>query len=104
MQIRIAVVTTTMGALSLLLAPQASADFDRAAYLRCMVADAMSVGGLTLDSSSAAKLGAEAYAATGGQQQTQSAQQAEITALAQKHQLPESVATLIVRCAQGSQA
>lgn len=100
MKIRIPAVAATLCASALLCAPQASADFDRAAYLRCMVSDAMSVGGLTLDSSSAAKLGAEAYAALGGQ--SESSQQAEIAALAKKHQLSEPVATLIVQCAQRS--
>ena len=101
MKIRIAAMAATMGASALLWAPQASADFDRAAYLRCMVSDAMSIGGLTLDSSSAAKLGAEAYAAVGGQAESS---QAEIAALAKKHQLSEPVAALIVQCAQRSDA
>ncbi|MBJ7340642.1 hypothetical protein [Mycolicibacterium sp.] len=99
-KIHVGVAATAMGALAMLSAPQASAEFDRAAYLRCMVSDSMSVGGLSLDSSSAAKLGAEAYAAVGGQ--SQSAQQEEIAALAKKHQLSESVANLIVQCAQRS--
>ncbi len=63
MKIRLAVVTTTMGELAPKLAPQAYAGFERAAYLRCMVADLTSVGGLTPDSSSAASLGAEAHRA-----------------------------------------
>jgi hypothetical protein len=95
---------TMMGALALLLAPPASAAFDKAGYLRCMASDAMSVGGIALDSSSAAKIGAEAYAAVGGQSQTTSVQESEAKALAKEHQIPEAVAALIVQCAQGSQA
>lgn len=100
MKIRIAAMASTVGALALLLAPSASADFDRAVYLRCMVSDSMSVGGLTIDSSSAAKIGAEAYAALGtGASKT--AQQDEATSLAEKHGINESLATLIVKCASG---
>jgi hypothetical protein len=100
MKIQIAAVTTTMGALALLLSPPASADFDRASYLRCMVSDAMSIGGLTVDSSTAAKIGAEAYAALGAQPQTKSVQKQEAVTLAKQHGLSESLATLIVQCAQ----
>jgi hypothetical protein len=103
-KLHIAAVTTTVGALALLLAPQASAEFDRASYLRCMASDAMSVGGLSLDSSSAAKIGAEAYEAVGGQPQTAAVRQPEIAALMKEHQLSEAVATLIVHCAQRTQA
>jgi hypothetical protein len=99
MKIRIAALTTTMAALALLLAPSASADFDRAGYLRCMVSDAMSVGGLTIDSSTAAKIGAQAYDALGGASASKAAQQQEVAALTKQHGLSEPLATLIVRCA-----
>lgn len=98
MKIQLAAAAASMGALAVLLAPTASADFDRAGYLRCMVSDSMSVGGLTIDSSSAAKIGAEAYAALGGGA-SKSAQQEEAASLAKKHGISESVATLIVKCA-----
>jgi len=97
-KIRIAVLTSTMAALALLLAPSAAADFDRAGYLRCMVSDAMSVGGLTIDSSSAAKIGAEAYDSMGGGT-SKAAQQEASAALVKKHGLSEPLAALIVRCA-----
>ncbi|MDP9166698.1 MAG: hypothetical protein M3O32_11675 [Actinomycetota bacterium] len=100
MKIHIVAVTSLMGALALLLAPSAAAEFDRAGYLRCIVSDAMSVGGLSIDSRSAAKLGAEAYAALGGQPQTTADAQQEAAALAKEHGLSESLTALIVRCAQ----
>lgn len=102
MKTRIAAVTSTMAALALLLAPSAAADFDRAGYLRCMVSDAMSVGGLTIDSSSAAKIGAEAYDSMGGGS-SKAAQQEAATALVKKHGISEPLATLIVRCASDPQ-
>lgn len=102
MKIHIAAVTTTMGALALVLAAPASADFDRAVYLRCMVSDSMSVGGLTIDSSSAAKIGAEAYDALGGQASSRSSQQEVAATIAKRHSLSGSLATLIVQCAQNS--
>ncbi|MEU0495855.1 hypothetical protein [Mycobacterium sp. NPDC006124] len=98
-KIRIAALTSTMGALALLLAPSAAADFDRAGYLRCMVSDSMSVGGLGIDSSTAAKIGAEAYDALGGATPTKSAQEQEVAALSKQHGVSEPLATLIVRCA-----
>jgi hypothetical protein len=97
-----AIALLTLIGLSVALAPTAAADFDRAAYLRCMATDAMSVGGLTIDSSTAAKLGAEAYAAVGGQPRTTSVQQPVITALAAQHRISTSVAALVVNCAQKS--
>ncbi|MCV7423875.1 hypothetical protein H7K45_25300 [Mycobacterium yunnanensis] len=96
---RIAALTSSMGALALLLAPSAAADFDRAGYLRCMVADSMSVGGLGIDSSTAAKLGAQAYDALGGASASKAAQDDEITALTKQHGVSQPLATLIVRCA-----
>jgi hypothetical protein len=86
-----AVVTATMGALALTFAPHASADFDRPGYLRCMASDAMSVGGVSIDSSTLAKIGADAYSGGGGQ--------TAATTLAKKYKLPDSLAALIVQCA-----
>jgi hypothetical protein len=91
-----AVVTATMCALAIALAPNASADFDKPGYLRCMASDAMSVGGVPIDSSTLAKIGAEAYRAEGGQAES-------ATALAQKYKLSPSLSALIVQCAHGSQ-
>jgi len=98
MKIRIAALASTMAALAVLSAPSASADFDRAGYLRCMVSDSMSVGGLTIDSSSAAKIGAEAYDSMGGGS-SKAAQQEAAAALVKKHGISESLAALVVRCA-----
>jgi hypothetical protein len=103
MKIRIATLTSTMAGLALLLAPSASADFDRAGYLRCMVSDSMSVGGLGIDSSTAAKMGAQAYDALGGASPSKAAQQEEVAALTKQHGLSEPLATLIVRCAGNPQ-
>jgi hypothetical protein len=64
-----------------------------------MVSDAMSVGGLTIDSSSAAKIGAEAYGALGGQT-SRSSQQQVAANIAKQHGLSEPLASLIVQCAQ----
>ena len=94
--IHAAVAAVTMSALALTLAPQASADFDRPAYLRCMASDAMAVGGVPFTSSTLAKIGADAYGAGDGETAT--------TALAKKYQLPESLAALIVQCARGPQS
>ena len=99
LKIRIAALSATTAALALLLAPIASAEFDRAGYLRCMVSDSMSVGGLGIDSSSAAKMGAQAYDALGGASPSKAAQEQEIEALTKQHGLSEPLATLIVRCA-----
>jgi hypothetical protein len=99
MKFRIAALTATTAALGLLLAPSASAEFDRAGYLRCMVSDSMSVGGLTIDSSTAAKIGAQAYDALGGASPSKAAQQQEVDALTKQHGLSEPLAALIVRCA-----
>jgi hypothetical protein len=90
-KIHTAVATATMGALALLIAPHASADFDRPGYLRCMASDAMAVGGVPLDSSSLSKIGADAY--SGGSDQTAA------TTLAKKYKLSDSLAALIVQCA-----
>jgi hypothetical protein len=94
-KIHTAVVTAMMCALALVLAPHASAEFDRPGYLRCMASDAMSVGGVPLDSSTLGKIGAEAYSAGGGQK--------EIATLTQKYKLSEGLATLIVQCARAPQ-
>jgi hypothetical protein len=94
-KIHTAVVTTTMVALALALAPHASADFNRPGYLRCMASDAMSVGGVPLDSSTLGKIGAEAYNAGSGP--------TVIAAVSKKYKLSEGLATLIVQCAQGPQ-
>jgi len=94
-KIRTAVVTALMCGLALVVAPHASADFDRPGYLRCMASDAMSVGGVPLDSSTLGKIGAEAYTAGGGK--------TEIATLAKKYKLSEGLATLIVQCARGPQ-
>jgi hypothetical protein len=99
MKIHIAAMTT-MGALALLLAAPASADFDRAGYLRCMVSSAMSIGGLPINSSTAAKIGAEAYEALGAQPPTKDVRQQEAVTIAKEHGLSDSLATLIVQCAQ----
>lgn len=88
-----------MFALALTVAPPASAAFDRAAYLRCLASDAMSVGGVPVDTSSAEKIGAEAYDTVGGSSPTSSAAQTEVSALAKEHSLSESVASLMVQCA-----
>ncbi len=65
-----------------------------------MVSDSMSVGGLSIDSSTAAKIGAEAYDALGGTSPpSKAAQEEEVAALTKQHGLSESVAALIVRCA-----
>lgn len=90
-KIHTAVATATMGAVALLLAPHASADFDRAGYLRCMASDAMSVGGVSIDSSTLAKIGKDAYSGGSGETAT--------TTLAKKYKLPDSLAALIVQCA-----
>ncbi len=89
------VLATMMCALAVELAPPASADFDRPGYLRCMASDAMSVGGVPLDSSTLGKIGAEAYGTGTGK--------TEIAALAQKYHLSEGLATLIVQCARNPQ-
>jgi hypothetical protein len=86
-----AFVIATMGALTVLLAPHASADFDRPGYLRCMASDAMAVGGVPIPSSTLAKIGADAY--SGGSGDTAA------TALAKKYKLSDSLAALIVQCA-----
>ncbi len=99
-KIHLVAVTSLMGVSALLFAPSAAAEFDRAGYLRCLVSNSMSVGGLSIDSSSAARLGAEAYAALGEQPQTMAVTQQEATTLAKEHGLSESLTTLIVRCAQ----
>ncbi|MDT5389823.1 MAG: hypothetical protein QOE04_3464, partial [Mycobacterium sp.] len=93
-KIHTAVATATMGALALILAPHASADFDRPGYLRCMASDAMAVGGVSIDSSTLAKIGADAYSGEGGA--------TGATTLAKKYKLPDSLAALIVQCARGS--
>jgi hypothetical protein len=90
-KIHTAVVTATMGALTLILAPHASADFDRPGYLRCMASDSMAVGGVSIPSSTLAKIGADAYGAGGGD--------TAATTLAKKYKLPDSLAALIVQCA-----
>lgn len=96
---RVAALTSSTAALALLLAPTAAADFDRAGYLRCMVSDSMSVGGLGIDSSTAAKIGAQAYDALGGATPSKSAQDDEVAALTKQHGVSAPLATLIVRCA-----
>jgi hypothetical protein len=90
-KIHTAVATATMGALTLILAPHASADFDRPGYLRCMASDAMAVGGVSIPSSTLAKIGADAYSGGGGD--------TAATTLAKKYKLPDGLAALIVQCA-----
>jgi hypothetical protein len=94
-KISTAALATTMCACALALAPQASADFDRSAYLRCMASDAMSVGGVPLDSSTLAKIGAQAYGVSDPDSQA-------ATTLAQRWKLSPSLMGLILRCANPS--
>jgi hypothetical protein len=95
-RVHAAVVTATMGALALTFAAPASASFDRASYLRCMASDAMSVGGVPFDSSTLAKIGDAAY---GTSTDTDS-----LDTFAKKYKLSPSLAALIVRCANGTNA